>query len=167
MCHNKRDLDAGSLEVMNLKEYVKAVLYVYPLLKTVETDYAEHIKIRALLSYRSPKTTEEQLEYLANEIIEKRRLQTLKHIVEHVLDKLCDEERALVWARYFTKKEKIRLQDGADSMSTYFRKQSRLYTKLCAMFGVAGLTEEKFDREYAPMALLRLAAKKAKRAYAE
>ncbi len=146
-----------------MKEYVKAVLYAYPLLKSVEDDYAEHIKIRALLSYRSPKTTEEQLEYIAGEIIEKRRLERLKNTIERVLDKLTEEERALVWARYFTKKEKIRAQDGADSTSTYFRKQSRLYAKLCAMFGIAGLTEEKFDTEYAPIALVRLAAKKAKR----
>ena len=57
-----------------METYLKAVLYAYPLLQTVEKDYADHITNKALLSYESKKSTEELAEYLAEEILRKERL---------------------------------------------------------------------------------------------
>ncbi|MBP3422500.1 MAG: hypothetical protein J6K86_01910, partial [Clostridia bacterium] len=57
-------------EVIVLKNYVKIILYAYPLLKTVEKDYEEHIGNKALLSYDGRWTAEQTAEYIAGEILE-------------------------------------------------------------------------------------------------
>jgi len=90
-----------------LENYVKTVLYAYPLLKTVGEDYAEHIKNKAVLSYNSPKSTESLAEYLAEEILRKNCLLWLKEVIERTVDKLSALDRGLVEMRYFGKKRKI------------------------------------------------------------
>ena len=82
---------------------MKAVLYAYPLLKTVEEDYAQHIKNKALLSYNSRLTTEALAEYLAEEILHKNRLVWLKEIIEKTVARLPEHERVLLGIRYFGK----------------------------------------------------------------
>ncbi len=130
-----------------MKNYAKAILYGYPLLKTVEQDYEEHIKNKAVLSYFSPQGAEGLAEYLAEEIIEMRKLEWLKGKVEEVLRKLTDLERVLVGIRYFGKRK----ADGncAWTERTYFRKQQRLGDKITGLLTQHGLTEEVFLNEYA------------------
>ena len=71
-----------------MENYLKAVLYAYPLLKTVGEDYAEHIRNKAVLSYHSPRTTEELAEYLAEEILRKNDLLMLRGVIEKTVEKL-------------------------------------------------------------------------------
>lgn len=144
----------------NLENYAKAVLYAYPLLKTVGEDYAVHIRNRAVLSYESSLTTEQLAEYLAGEIIEKNRLQWLKNTVKTIIDKLTDEERTLLDIRYFGQTKKLRdflngqARKGC-SERTYFRLQSRLAEKLGAMLFYAGVTQKLYDEEYKNMDIFR------------
>ena len=141
-----------------LETYLKAVLYAYPLLKTVEKDYADHIKNKALLSYDSNKTTEELAEYLAEEILRKERLSWLKKTVRQVYERLSEEEKTLVSARYFGKKRKGsrapkeqngETQEKGMSERMYFRKCKRAEEKLGAMLLSAGVDEETYQKYFA------------------
>lgn len=137
-----------------MKQFIKAVLYAYPLMKTVERDYADHIRNKAVLSYRSDKSAESVALYLAGEILEKRDLEWVKGCVEQTLAKLSDVERTLVEIRYFGKERKIKspLKNAGNgafeawSKRKYFRVQSRLGEKVGAMLEAQGVSEELFEK---------------------
>lgn len=136
----------------SLENYAKAVLYAYPLLKTVRQDYEIHIRNKAVLSYRHSTDAETLAEYLAGEILDMRRLEWLKGKVECVLGKLNEEERMLLSIRYFGKGKKIKsLTDGGKQWSerNYFRRQRRLSEKVGAMLCFCGVTKELFLNEFA------------------
>lgn len=142
-----------------MNTYVKAVLYAYPLLKNVGEEYGEHIRNRALLSYRSNKSAEELALEIAGDILEKRKLLWLKQKVGEVLDSLSDVEKTLVGVRYFGRERKIKrpafqTEKGKNSglrvwsERKYFRVQCRLVDKLRCLFVGVGLTKEVFAREF-------------------
>ncbi len=146
-----------------MKNYVKAVLYAYPLLATVEEDYETHLKNKALLSYE--KSAEEVATCLASEILEMRRLEWLKAKVGEALGRLTDVERTLVSIRYFGKTKRIKalfekpreenaLRRRIWTERTYFRKQQRLGEKLGGLLRLVGVSEEVFLKELLPIALL-------------
>ncbi len=144
-----------------MKNYAKAVLYAYPTLQTIGKEYQTHIQNRAVLSYKSELSAEALVEYLAGEIVYKRKLEWLLSEIEGVLQKLSLEERTLLAVRYFglgkrkkplskaVKEMPVRTGYPAWSESRYFRVQRRLYKKVEAMLCVAGVTEEVFDRDFA------------------
>lgn len=145
---------------------MKAVLYAYPLLKTVEEDYAAHIKNKALLSYNSRLTTQELAEYLAGEILHKSRLVWLKEVIEQTLARLSETERALLKIRYFGKNRKRCLQGLGESFPKgghplewserkYFRMQQKVGEKTVAMLKLAGVTRALFDNELAEIDIFR------------
>ncbi len=153
-------------EVRFLKNYVKAVLYAYPLLSTVEEDYETHIRNKALLSFDDRRSAEETATYLAGEILEMRRLEWLKKKVGEAMQALSDVERTLVAIRYFGKRKRLKsllrpnIKEGLRKAPvwterTYFRKQQRLGEKLCGLFVVCGITEEIFVRDFLPTALFK------------
>ena len=123
------------------------MLYAYPLLKTVGKDYAEHIRNKAVLSYNSPRTTEDLAEYLAKEILRKNNLLWLKGAIDGVLKRLNDTERALIEMRYFGKKKIPLHKEGEQPWSErkYFRQQQRVGEKVGGMLTVAGVTKEFFE----------------------
>ncbi len=137
-----------------MKEYAKNILYAYPLLETVEKDYEEHIRNRALLSYDSRKRAEELAEYIAGEILEMRRLEWVKGIVQEVLKGLSEVEKTLLAARYFGKRKGARkLIKGkgtpvdrlaAWTERTYFRRLRRTEEKASALLAQNGLTEKAY-----------------------
>lgn len=130
-----------------MENYLKAVLYAYPLLKTVGEDYAEHIRNKAVLSYNSSRLTEDLAEYLAEEILRKNNLLWLRGVIEETLAKLNDTERTLIATKYFGKKKKPlhKEEEEAWSERTYFRQQEKVGNKLAGMLVVAGVTKEFFD----------------------
>ena len=147
-------------EVIKVKNYVKAVLYGYPLLKTVSEDYEQHIQNKAVLSVRTDKSAFELAVELAGEICEKRELEWLKACVEAALDTLTDVEKTLIAVRYFGKRRKIKklpLADGerskwefaAWSERKYFRFQNRLGEKVGFLLNRLGLTQEIFENKFA------------------
>lgn len=149
----------------DLENYAKVILYTYPFLKTVGKDYEEHIRNKALLSYRNHEQTEVLAEYLAEEILRKESLERLKVIVEGILERLSDVERTLIAIRYFGMKRKIKkapigigaqkenLKNPFRSERNYFRKQQRLSEKVGAMLRCAGITKEVYLKEFAPIDL--------------
>ena len=149
-----------------MENYAKAVLYAYPLLKNVGREYDEYIRNKALLSYRSASPAWALAETIAEQIVEKQKLEWLKERVEKVLARLDDTERTLLAVRYFRgggrsgglliKKTPVeadgkRAEIAAWSERKYFRRQSRLAEKVGAMLCGVGITEEVFEREYAPL----------------
>lgn len=130
-----------------MENYLKTVLYAYPLLKTVGEDYAEHIRNKAVLSYNSSWRTEDLAEYLAKEILRKNNLLWLRGAIDGVLAKLDETERALIAARYFGKKKLPLHKAGEQEWSerTYFRQQQKVSEKVGGMLIVAGVTKEFFD----------------------
>lgn len=154
---NGRKVLGGNCEqkgVRLLENYIKAVLYGYPTLLTVSEEYGTHIRNRAILSYKSRLNAEGLAEYLAEEILRKKRLEWLRDRIEAVLEKLDEEERALVEIRYFGRRKRLSVllpkKDSAE-VRRYFRRQQRLGQKLSGMLRVAGVTEEVFLKEYAPL----------------
>ena len=143
-----------------LETYLKAVLHAYPLLKTVEQDYADHIKNKALLSYDSNKTTEELAEYLAEEILRKERLMWLKKLVENVCRKLTKEERTLIEIRYFGRKRK---SEHFTSERAYFRKQNKAGEKVAGLLQAAGLDEDTYQKYFAQLEIFQRVEKCMKR----
>ena len=142
--------------MINLENYLKTVLYAYPLLKTVGEDYEQHIRNKAVLSYDGKWDTLRLAEYLAEEILQKNRLEWLKGAVERVLDKLSALERELVALRYFGKKRK-KGEDGFSAWSDrkYFRMQQRTGEKVGAMLKAYGVTKSKFFDEFAPIGMIK------------
>ncbi len=123
----------------------------------MEEDYELHIRNKALLSHSNGKNAFQVAEYLAGEIITMRRLEGLKDTVKKVLDKLSEEERAIIETRYFGKRNKLRdflkKREGTskDSLTerTFYRRHTVVGEKVGRMLRLAGLTEEKYLREYA------------------
>ena len=136
-----------------MENYIKAVLYAYPLLETVGEDYAEHIKNKAVLSYHTPRGTERLAEYLAEEILRKNCLLWLRDVIEKTLAKLSDLERQLIEMRYFGKRRNAVLtyrgKDGVEkpwSERKYFRCQQRLGEKIGGMLTIAGVSKSWFEK---------------------
>lgn len=143
-----------------VKNYVKAVLYGYPLLKTVREDYQAHIENKAALSVRTDKSAFALAVELAKEVCEKQDLEWLKECVEKALDSLTDVEKTLIAARYFGKRRKIKkpltsaselpkTEIAAWSERKYFRFQGRLSEKVSVILNRLGLTEEVFESKFA------------------
>lgn len=143
-----------------MKKYVKVVLYAYPMLKTIGEEYQIHISNRALLSYKSQKSAEELVEYIAKEIICKQRLEWLKRLLDETMDKLDEEEKALLNLRYFSpcKNRKRRILESTEEIfkkiaawsdSTYFRRQNKLGEKVEAALENVGFCEEIFEKDFA------------------
>ena len=144
-----------------MENYVKVILYGYPLLKTVGQDYEAHVRNKAVLSYNSPMTAEGLAEYLAEEILEMRRLEWLKGTVEEVLGRLQEEERELISMRYFGQIKRLRsflkrkAEEEGWSERKYFRKQKSLEKKFASMLKSAGVTKEIYAAELADTDIFR------------
>ncbi len=139
-----------------MENYAKTILFAYPLLKTVEKDYEEHIRNKALLSYGGNRTALELAEYLAEELIHQQNLSWLKQTVKEVLDKLSDEERVLLSIRYFGHTEKMRNFALCKwNERTYFRRQARLSKKLGELLRIAGVTKDIYLCEFKDLDIFR------------
>ncbi len=144
-----------------MENYVKEILFGYPLLRTVGKDYEIHIRNKAILSHGG--NALRLAEYLAAEILEMRRLEELQSIVKDILGTLREEERALLEIRYFGKRNRMRgflkkrIERGEKpwSTGTYFRRQRAVGNKVGEMLRLRGITQEKFEREFASVDIFR------------
>ena len=149
-----------------MENIVKAVLYTYTKLNTIEKDYEEHIQNRAILSHRYKGSVEALTEYLAGEVIRRHRLAELKSLLDKIIARLSDEEKLLLQLRYFGKIRRAKSGEKESfvevtralkdelvekfkwSERSYYRKQNRLLKKLVAEFNRVGLTKESFENEW-------------------
>ena len=126
-------------------------MYAYPLLRTVEKDYEEYIRNKALLSYKCDAFAAAWT--IAKRIEEKRSLVWLRERVDKVMKALTPSEQELVEARYFGKKKAAR--DLAGCERSYFRRQDRLAKKIASILSGVGVTQEVFDGAFAEMDIFR------------
>lgn len=137
-----------------MENYLKAALYVYPKLERIERDCEEHIRNKAFMSYDYRETTENLSVYLAEEILKKEKIETLRNTIDEALERLTEEEKFLLELRYF--RRKVRLKEFCrkidikkiGSERAYFRKQAKLQNKIEGILKCRGFTEEKFRKEY-------------------
>ena len=152
--------------MIDLKDYVKTILYVYPLIRELEKEYQKHIENRAVLSYRVQSSVESQVEYLAKEIADKRNLLWLQSCVDKVLEQLSDSERTLIAVRYFGKTRAIKkavaakvktqtVQKNGMSERTYFRVQNKLVCKVGELLMSMGLDKKAFNELFADLSLFK------------
>ncbi len=141
-----------------MKNYARIVLHAYPFLKTVEKDYEEHIRNKALLSYKGRQTAEDLAEYLAQEILRARNLVWLRTSMERVFARLTEEERALLSLRYFRRKgamkayfERTNQEPWTDGK--FARRQARLAKKLEAMLEFEGVNKDVYDALFSNLSL--------------
>ena len=142
-----------------MENYVREILYGYPLLKTVGEDYEIHIRNKALLSHGVHVDGLRLAEYLAGEILTMDKLEGLKSVVKGALDKLSDEERILIEGRYFGNRKKLRdflkrrtLEGQAPwSHRKFTRRQNAAERKVSVLLFCAGITQEKYLRDFASM----------------
>lgn len=149
-----------------MENCVKAILYCYPRMGGIEEGYLQHIRNKALLSVDGRETAENVAEYLAREILQKRKLRELSEMANEALRDLSTEEKLLLDIRYFGKLDRVRRAFAqkyagiADeklksipfwSERTYFRKQKKLLLKLTERFLALGLDFERFTKEYASL----------------
>ena len=161
--HNECAFGQGreTSEVIKVETYVKAALYAYPILLTVEKEYGQHIENMAVLSYRSEKSAENLMEKIAEEILVKDKLLRLKGTLESVLKELSETERTLLGIRYFGMERKLKRFKEKESGRTfkpwsesrYFRMQCRLIKKVGERLALKGLNRAEFERTYAPLEL--------------
>ena len=137
-----------------MNEYVKALLYLYPSFKRMTEDFGEHIKNKAYLSFECKGGTERYVEYLAGEVIKKKKMEEISFAMDELVDKLSDKEKFLLEMRYFRRKKKLQAymetlgEEALGSKRSYFRKQGKLFEKLCLRLKRKGLTEEEFIERY-------------------
>ena len=137
-----------------MEEYIKLILYAYPLLRKSGAEYEERISNKGVLSYRSKVSTEKLLEEIAELIITQRKLFWLKEKIDEAVLGLTETEKSLVKIRYFgDKKEAKRWREeqtekGCCSERKYFRMQERVGKKLGALLRFAGVSEKLFFEEY-------------------
>ncbi len=143
----------------------------------MQKEYQKHIENRAVLSYRELASVENQVEYLAKEIAEKRNLLWLQTCVDKVLAQLTDGERTLIAVRYFGKTRAIKKavvakakqqtqRKSAMSERTYFRLQNRLICKVGELLGRMGVDKKTFDELFAKQPLFeQVSLLQAKREY--
>ncbi len=150
-----------------MQAYAKILLYTYPLLERVGEDYEEHVRNKAVLSYRSNRTAEELAEYLAGEILEMRCLEWLKGRLDEAFAGLSEEEKLLLRARYFGKDKSGERLWGKEKGSalalcerTYFRRLARAEERLARRLKVVGLTEKEYEERLAAVSIVKRVAKK-------
>lgn len=135
--------------MIDLFTYAKAVMYAYPLLKSVENDYDQYIRNKALLSYKCEAFAAAWT--IAKRIEEKQSLVWLRGRVDKLLKGLNETEIALVEARYFGKRKADNLCVSTVCERSYFRKQERLAKKIACALSALGVTQEVFDQRFAKM----------------
>ena len=128
-------------------EYVKTVLYVYPMLKRLAEatrDSAEH---KAMLSYRAKGDAFHTALAVAEEYLLADRLDLLKERMRDVLSKLGEEERFFLEYRYFGK-NKGKPRTIFCSERNYYRRQRDLLRKVAFELSVHGVREDNFRKDY-------------------
>lgn len=141
---------------------VETVLYLYPRLEELEKDYEDHIMNKAVLSHGGREDATALAEYIASQVIEKRKFMELHQKLDRVWARLTDEEKELVLLRYgrrrkipaLLKKKQNGAGRGAFNEKNCARRLASLHRKLRLILSAAGLTKEKFLAEYGEIALV-------------
>jgi len=132
-------------------DFVKTVLYVYPMLRKLSEAVRVSGENKALLSYRAKGDAFDAAKEVADTFFLADRLDFLREAVSGILETLNAEETFLLEYKYFRRKKVLDLGDGKIFCSerNYFRRQSALLKKIGFLLAVRGITEQTFLEDYA------------------
>ena len=137
---------------MNEYNYVRALLYAYPRAEMLAEAVREGARVRAGLSYRSPRDTLSLMESIAADMEYAERLLFWKAQLERALS-YCDErERFLLEYKYFRRTGGQGGGSGGQpfgcSERSYFRKQNALLKKIALNLCCRGCSKETFYADF-------------------
>lgn len=132
-------------------DYVKALLYSYPMLGKMEEAVDCAVSNKALLSYKNFRAAEEIAAGIAEEIRLREALTSLRALLEKILPLLSEEENYLLEYKYFRRKKVLREKFSRFGLRYterhYFRRQEQLLCKMAILFLLHGWTKERFLEE--------------------
>ena len=133
-------------------EYVKALLYVYPILTPLAEAVAAGAENKAYLSFRKENTLA-CAEQIAEEIARSEALRELAREMGAALTRFSEEEAYLLEYKYFRRKAELNGRFAgvrfSGSKREYFRRQNALLKKAAGLLAARGLTERTFLRDFA------------------
>lgn len=134
-------------------DYVKIILLSYPALDRLIYGLNESLNLRCKNSFYFW----EPAEKMCNKILEKRavinKLVDLKRKLDVLFSRLTDEEKDLIYLKYFEIAPKKRF---SFSLRTYFRKQNGLLKKIQKYLSYMGIDGESFERDFMGMQFFQL-----------
>ncbi len=140
-----------------MENYVKALLYFYPMMRSTERNYGEYIRNKAIMSYDNRVPAETTVEKILEEIIKKKKFEELTNKLTSVMKELNLEDKVLLEFRYFRRKKVLKkiVKNGlwkfVGSKRNYFRRQNKLEKKIYSILIKKGLTEKEFLDNYAEL----------------
>lgn len=140
-----------------MKDYQKAMLYLYPRLGRYAEDLEQYITAKALASSLGREDTETCVQTMIDCAYARDCCGRLQALLDGVLAQLTEEERQMLEYKYFRRKEPARAAPLPFSCSqrTYYRRQLRLESKLNACFLRQGMDEGRFERAFGEVPFVR------------
>lgn len=134
-----------------MKDYQKIILFLYPKLKRLIVSVGEIARARAVASgadFATERCAEKIMEYIRF----RDCLIVLEDDMQSILGELGREELYLLEYKYFRRKKMLEKEFAdvrlACSERTYFRRQTRLESRLNGLFMRRGMSEEWFMRTF-------------------
>lgn len=145
-----------------MEKYIQAVLYAYPYLKETANAYGAHIQTKALFSCDGQMEVEKLVEYLAEEILQKRRLLWLEKVIDDTLEECNRWERALLDSLFFKRhfrSQRLRDKERERLVALELDRKRSIERDNCLMkvqykLQRAGITKELFEKELIPIPLI-------------
>ena len=128
--------------------YAKSILYAYSNIDEIVNQIDELVLKRALSSMTDFSPAIGQCEKIVELTYQKDLLTELKEIVNKVLLKFTENELDFFDYKYFKKKPKEYYKDFDYQSRNYFRRQIRLSKLFAERIEKAGITDERFKKEY-------------------
>lgn len=132
---------------MNKFDHVEALLFLYPRAEMLAEAVREGARVRAALSYRSPRDTLSVMESIARDMQYAEHILRWKRAIDASLRPLSASERFLLEYKYFRRRRKlIGMEETAFPLSerSYFRRQRELLEKLSVELNKRGYGREEF-----------------------
>ena len=137
---------------MNKFDHVEALLFLYPRAEMLAEAVREGARVRAALSYRSPRDTLSVVESIARGMQYAEHILRWKGAIDASLRPLSANERFLLEYKYFRRRRQLQ-ELGCEavfacSKRSYFRKQNALLIKFSALLEARGCTEQAFFSDF-------------------
>ena len=126
-------------------DYVNVILTSYPRLDKLILGYKECVSMRCRTSCYLVEPVEKTFFKIYEKKIILEKLAILKKKIDILLSRLNEEERALIYIKYFDIKPQVKF---GFSLRTYFRKQKKLKEKIKKYLSYLGIDEKSFEEDY-------------------
>lgn len=139
-------------------DYLKVLLYVYPRIDYVNRDIEDLITSKAVASFNYNGKTERQIQQVIQLVTIKNNFLILKDDMGKIIEVLSMEEKYLLEYKYFRRNRVLKGEFKNFKLDycerTYFRKQTKLLTKLFQIFNREGLTYDWFIKTFSKVAFM-------------